>query len=369
MKYAILTIHRKFSGGFKMRELYKKVEEYLDSIDFDSIWTGFSRFNFALYNKSNVYLKNEVILYDHRFSGNTSIEYNGEFIAIWHVDNPLNQDSQLLASDLVHEMFHAFQRTHNENRFPSDLTMLNYPENIENFTIRHSENLLLANAFLADNINVKKAYLDKFISARKYRESIIGDMIKQEYYTETIEGMAEYAGSMALKQFSHEKFINRVNGYIENLQILDERFFDTRRMLYYTGAVFCILLSEIGMNLYHKIGETKNPLFYIVAESFKAEKPSIEFDNKLLSLKTEKYLNDKKLRFEKFFQSHSEETSGDFIICGYDPMNMIKMDDMILCSHFIMLKSENSDESVFIQGPVIVNLKMDSFNEVKSYFK
>jgi len=352
-----------------MRELYKIVDEIIAGLDFDKIWSGFSKFNFALYDKENVYFKDEVIPYDNRFLGNTSIEYNGEFVAIWHVENPHKEDSQTLAADLVHEMFHAFQRTHNESRYPNDLKMLNYPDNMENYAIRHIENLLLTNAFLSDDLSIKKEFLKNFLSARKYRENLIGDIIKQEYYAETIEGMAEYIGSMALKQISHEKYTNRIKGFIENLRVLDNRFFDTRRLSYYTGTVFCILLSEVGINIYHKIGETEKPFFSLIAENSKSEKPIVNINIENLSEMTKKYTNDKKSKFDDFFKTTKEKVSGDYFICGYDPMNMIKVDDMILCSHFVMLKSNDSDEPVFIHGPVVVNLKKGSFNEVCSFVK
>jgi len=59
----------------------------------------------------------------------------------------------------------------------------------------------------------------------------------------------------------------------------------------------------------------------------------------------------------------------DFVICGYDPMNMIKMNDKILCSHFIMLKSKDDDNTVFFQGPVMLNLEKGSANRVLSYIR
>jgi hypothetical protein len=353
-----------------MRELYVRVDEILNRVNFNNIWRGFSKFPFALYDKDNVYLYSEVIPYDHRFLGNTSVEYNGEYIAIWNVDDPLVEDSEILAANLAHEMFHAYQQKNQETRFPSDLILLNYPDSEENFTVKYCENLLLAKAFMAEDINEKNALIAQFISARKYRESLVGDIIIQEYLSETIEGMAEYAGSMALKQISHDKYIKKVNGYIENLQALDGRFFDIRRMLYYTGVIFCISLYEAGINFYHNISNTEHPLFTIVGASAKGEKPIIEIDNILLSQEIKRNTIENKSRFNEFLLLHHEKTDGDFIICGYDPMNMIKTDDMILCSHFIMLKVKNSDdEPVFIQGPVLLNLKKGSFNEVHSYIK
>jgi len=352
-----------------MRELYRIVDEVVDRIDFDELWSGFSKFNFALYDKEAVYFQDEVIPYDNRFLGNTSIEYNGEFIAIWYVENPNKEDSQTLAADLVHEMFHAFQRTHNESRYPHDLKMLDYPDDVDNYAIRHIENVLLADAVLNDDLGVKRELLENYLAMRKYRENLIGDIIKQEYYAETIEGMAEYIGSMALKQISYEKYNDRVKGFIKNLRILDNRFFDTRRLSYYAGAVFCILLSEVGINVHHKIGETEKPLFSLIAENSKVKKPTVNFNIEDLAEKIKKYTNDKKSKFDDFFKTAKEKTEGDYFICGYDPMNMIKIDDMILCSHFVMLKSNDSDEPIFIQGPVVVNLKKGSFNEVCSFVK
>lgn len=352
-----------------MRELYKAVDMILDSLDFERIWPGFTKCNFALYNDNGVYFREEAAQYDQRFLGNTSIEYNGEFIAIWRVDNPTAEDPQLLAADLVHEMFHAFQSVHNESRWPNDLLMLDYPENMDNFALRYSENLLLAHVFLADDTDSKKNFLHRFMSARKYREGVIGDIIKQEYYTETVEGLADYAGSMALKQLSQEKYTGRINSYVEHLQNLDGRFFDIRRMLYFTGALFCIALSEAGMDFHHEIGVTTTPLFCIAAQKSMLEKPSIAFDASLLAAETEQYLHDKRLKLAEFIKTHNERVEGNFTICGYDPMNMVKQDDMILCSHFIMLKDERDDETVFIQGPVAVCLKQGSVNQVSSYIK
>jgi len=352
-----------------MRELYKVVDEIIDSLDFDKIWTGFTKFKFALYDKDNVYFEDKVIPYDNRFLGNTSIEYNGDFIAIWYVENPHKKDSYILAADLVHEMFHAFQRTHGESRYPNDLKMLDYPNNVENYAIRHMENVLLADAILSDELGVKRESLENYIAMRKYRENLIGDIIKQEYYAETIEGMAEYVGSMALKQISYEKYSNRVRGFIENLKTLDNHFFDTRRLSYYAGAVFCILLSETGTSIQHKIGETEKPIFSLITESSRAKKPTININIDDLAEKIEKYTNDKKSKFDDFFKADNKMVEGNYFICGYDPMNMIKIDDRILCSRFVMLKSNDNDEPTFIKGPVVVNLKRNSSNEVCSFVK
>ena len=350
-----------------MRELYAKIDEILGKINFDSIWSGFFRYEFALYNKESVYLQKETIPYDRRFLGNTSIDYNGKFIAVWHVQNPDKEDPEVLAADMVHEMFHAFQKSRKESRFPSDLKMLNYPENEENYAVKHSEHLLLARACSTEDLNEKKDLLKQFMAARKYRESIIGEIIKQEYLSETIEGLADYAGCMALKQISAKKYEERLEEYAKNLEIFDDRFFNIRQMLYYSGALLCIQLSEAGVEFYHEIGATEVPLFDIVAMDTAGEKPALLVESSKIREYMDKNMQAKRSKFEVFLSQHHDEVQYESYICGYDPMNMIKMDDMLLCSHFVMLRNEKETEPKFLQGPVLVNLKSGSHNQVRSY--
>lgn len=76
---------------------------------------------------------------------------------------------------------------------------------------------------------------------------------------------------------------------------------------------------------------------------------------------------DKEERFNAFLKEHNNQVNGDFTICGYDPMNMIKINNMILCYHFIMLHNEQDKESLFIKGPLMLFLKEDTNNQVYSY--
>ena len=352
-----------------MRELYNKVNELIGKIDFTAIWSGFLKHPFALYDKSNVYLQNETIPHDNRFVGNTSIEYDGEYIAIWFVDESEAEDPELLAAAIVHEMFHAFQQSKNEERFPNDLLMLDYPENEENYAVKHCENLLLVNASKAWDIQEKKGHIEQFISARKYRESLIGNIIKQEYLSETIEGMAEYVGCMALRQLAKTKYEARIRNFIDNLSVLDNRFFDIRRMSYYSGAMFCIQLAEAKIDFFHDVGSVERPLFSLIAKEAAAVKPGITVDIELIARHIQAINSEKEAKFKEFLSSHHGKVMFDGFICGYDPMNMIKLSDKILCSHFVMLQDMKQGSPEFIQGPVLVNMKPCSINQVSSYVR
>jgi len=198
---------------------------------------------------------------------------------------------------------------------------------------------------------------------------LIGEFTEQEFLSETFEGMAEYAGCMALKQISPSKYASRLENFIENLQTFNDRFFDIRRVLYYTGAVYCVALSDAGIGFSHSVGGTDRSLFDITSENASAEKPGIEIDNHIVSDSIRQYLGNKKQIIENYLSSHNDEVLIDSYIYGYDPMNMIKMENEILCNHFVMFMKKDEDEPVFVQGPVLVRLKEGSTNEVISYIK
>lgn len=283
-----------------MHKLYNEVQTIINKINFEDIWNGFLKFKFALYDDSKVYFLDSTIPIDNRFLGNTAIDYNGEIVAIWEIHNPLEEDAELLASNLVHEMFHAFQKSKKESRFPNDLIMLNYPETLVNSKTKHIENQLLVKAYLTENTAERKELLKKFMSVRKYRSDLIGDIINQEFLTETIEGMAEYAGCIALKQISTEKYNKRIHEYIDNLMAVDDSFFNHRRMLYFSGTIFCLLMASINIDFWHEIGKTNTSLFRLVSNSVKAEEPRLDNDNSELIHNLIKHRKNKIVIFDYF---------------------------------------------------------------------
>ena len=68
-------------------KLYSEIETIHSKIDFDKIWKGFSCVDFALYDQETVILKDKTIPWDQRFLGNTVIDFNGNYIAIWELES------------------------------------------------------------------------------------------------------------------------------------------------------------------------------------------------------------------------------------------------------------------------------------------
>ena len=92
-----------------LNELYYEINELLKKIDFNNLWDGFKPLKFALYNDKECFYNGEYIEKTDSFLANTSINYQGEVIAIWKVMEEM--DPILLTSKMVHEMYHGFQNT------------------------------------------------------------------------------------------------------------------------------------------------------------------------------------------------------------------------------------------------------------------
>lgn len=76
-----------------MRTLYEKIEGLLEQVPFEDICAGFGRCDFAIYDSGHVWMSQEVILWDRRFVGNTAIDFEGEYIAIFYVEDPQQVDA------------------------------------------------------------------------------------------------------------------------------------------------------------------------------------------------------------------------------------------------------------------------------------
>lgn len=327
-------------------------------IDFDSLFPGFRRYRFALYTDETVCLDGEVRAWDERFRGNTSLLFEGEYIAIWNVGADPIEDMDMLACSLAHEMFHCHQNTLGESRFPSDLTLLNYPEDAENFALKYQENCFLADAYEHSDAEA----FGRFAAIRNRRFEKYPRMVREELKTETLEGVAEYISLKALESLSEDKFREKVRDYLKRIRSESELQFDIRRISYYTGTVFYLCLDRLGYGVRNEIGSEltvyeQNP----VPEAEEIPLRSCEF----IETAYARLAGDRNRKIEEHIASERyTECGGE--ICGYDPMNMFRSGDLIYCSHFIMLRI-NGEVEMFPRK-IVLQLKAGSDNEIKGYY-
>ena len=340
-------------------QLYGEVDEILNTLNFDELFQGFYKYRFALYNQREIVLDGKVMHYQEDFRGNTAKEYEGEYIAIWDVGFAPVVDVERLAYCLVHEMFHCHQFTNQKEGYPNDLDLLNYPEDVENFIRKYNENRYLAKAYEKKD----KELLRKFDYIRNQRFQQYPASLSQEWKVEGLEGMAEYIGLKALEQINPARFEAVVRDYLGKLRGESNLLFDVRRISYYVGAVYFLCMEKLGRPVSFEWDNAKtiyeqNP---INSNGCVAEVINCDFIGE----------NQKKriLEKEEKLQAHMEaaeyiECKG--IICGYDPMNMFRLRDMIYCSHFVVLHIDGEMKN--INSAVVLRLEEGTNRNIVGYY-
>ena len=336
-----------------LNKIYKETNSILDKLNFDELWKDFKKYNFALYDDEKVYFGDSEIPVDNRFLGNTTIDNNGEKIAIWKVADSDLENLKVFASNIVHEMFHAFQLENNESRFPNDLKGLNKPLDIEYYQMKKQEGILLVNAIENCDMKSKFSNLEKIITLREKRLELYRDSTEYEFSIETVEGTAEYVGTKSLGKFDKEKYEKCISKYME--MIVDNKIiFDTRRYSYFYGALLLILVDSLNIKVSQEIeNNDKTIMEDLMGIIEKRRKIKDIPDDVALEENLHIYFNNIRIEFEKFYARDIGNHPGLYKIVGYDPMNMYKLKDKILHKHFVSLRHNSTNKTELIKGPVI----------------
>lgn len=337
---------------------YRDVSGILDALDFASLFPGFRRYSFALYSSREICLNGVLLPYNEVFRGNTSILYEGEYIAIWNLELDPVEDPERLACALVHEMFHCHQYAQQERRFPSDLLLLQSPADLSYCTRRFQENGCLADAYESADM----AALGAFSAIREQRLRTYPAMVMQELKAETIEGTAEYVGLKALEQISRGKYRAEVQNTLQLLRAESRLQFDIRRVCYYAGALFLLCLERLGLELHSEPHSSRT-----VYEQNRIPPAALPLPRSYPALaqlcaalaQEQQALLDRHI-------SRASYTTCRGRICGYDPMNMFRLGDRIYCSHFVSLQLDGQTQT--FTRPIVLVLQEGSVDRVVGYY-
>lgn len=366
-----------------LSKVYQKVDGLLDQINYKEIWEGFSRKKLYLYQKEWVCGKEGTFPWNESFVGNTTIVWKDEQVAIWKIseDTKVEDDEEMknLVAGLVHEMFHAFQMERKEGRFPDDLKRLTCRETAEDWYYE-----MKCNQFLSQSVKYLMQEYDKdknqteelsnlfeqCVDIRRKHLSLNADLVEQIELLETAEGMAEYAGCMALKQLSGELFARRIEDYGRKIIDTEYLFNHERTSAYLFGMLFLLVARAAGYDLKHQIGVETNSIGGCIRKQMDETKLlEIEEWRKKLQQKEEWKMR----QFEEFLSKESvreddqeDDREGDFTIIGYDPMNMVRIENQILCKTFLRLEDDNKEAVTFFE-PVLLTMKPYSANQVSGY--
>lgn len=225
-----------------MKSIHHEISLRLGKLDFNNIYPGLHPFRFALYNDERVCFGDTEIPRDDRFTGNTAIQFEGQWTAIWKLSGP-PADLDRLTAKIVHEMFHAYQ---GEAGFPQsrdEVVGAFYPRERRNFELKYREDLLLAE--LTERFVLSK--WNEFIALRARRFGLYPEAAENDLYWEEQEGLAVYAEWQALKDLNPELYRKALAGAVSNISS-PEKVFDVRLLSYTLGALIQTLLAAQGLD-------------------------------------------------------------------------------------------------------------------------
>ncbi|HML46535.1 MAG TPA: hypothetical protein PKE04_07275 [Clostridia bacterium] len=335
-----------------LQEAHRAVADRLSRLSFETIWTGFAPAPFALYDEGTVCLAGREMPRDNAFWGCTAIEYEGELLAIWHLEEDPVQDLDVLAANLVHEMFHVHQLRREERRFPNELDALRAPEDPAYHQDRYREAWSLRRAWdalRADRPDLARQCLRTLSEQRLRRQAREGAAMRYELYAETFEGSAEYCGLRALGMLAPDRYERRIDRDLDWLT-QPEHLLDRRRFAYFFGALSMLLLEALGIGFDKTVGgET---LFWEDASRrLRGEDPADGLEAVCNAL-------DERARTQAALLAAAADSSrsseeGDFRLAGFDPMNWFAKGERVYHKVFVKLMDASTKRELFLHGPAV----------------
>lgn len=322
-----------------MIPIYQEIFNRIQKIDFTSIFPGFYSFEFALYNKKTVYFQTRSVNWNEHFIGNTAIEWEGKYIAIWNLEY-IHDDLDVFTSKIIHEMFHAYQMTNQESRFPNEIRGLDYDYHEELLRYKLAESKILVQSYQSLSIEDFKC----FLSLRKYRYKQNQNNIEYESKIECVEGCAVYVEWQALKQLSEAKFQDGLEREINSLYDL-KSYLPIRRISYTIGALYLLVSDALEIDLDKTILDNSTPFDIQLLNQF----PSIPNIMKVEPINPQPIL-DYYQNIQLEIEETIEKSSNHFIfetITGLDPMNTKKIENQLLASHFLRVHHQGKDRFIF----------------------
>ncbi len=238
--------------------LHAQVKQAILTLDFDAIWPGFRPLRFALYDNERCCFDGRYIDKTDEFCANTSIVYQGEQIAIWMLQEEM--EIPVLASKIVHEMFHGYQNIMGWDCWPNELEALyKYEYNAENLSLKLYENKLL----LALLEHFDDSIMKELLAHRKRRSMRFPYEFSYESKVEEIEGTANYVEWQALKQLDKNKadeFVKQMYARMTKAEYL----FPVRISCYYSGALMIDVLRHAEI---YSFSATKRPVISSILEN------------------------------------------------------------------------------------------------------
>ncbi len=334
-----------------LEKLYCKTKSLIDSVDFSGLWRGFHPMKFALYDETRCFFDGGYVEKNEQFLANTSIFYQGEYIAIWNVMEEL--DPAVLAPKLIHEMFHAFQNEQGESRFPNELDALwNYRYDAEYLSAKLEENRLLVGLVKKFDSNS----FAKLAALRKWRHAADAYASSYEMAEEQIEGTAAYVELKVLGQLSQESFLSLRNKMTAEITRA-ENLFPIRVVSYSVGALLFLVLKENELLDFETFSDT--PATASLLEIPTEELAEVETDSEV-SMTLEQYQRETEAIVTAAVKQGDCAAQGYFDLLMLNIYNARRWGRYLVTTYFVMYA--DGEEKVTLHGNFV--LEMDGERKI-----
>ena len=238
-----------------LETLHREISKTISELDLNSVWPGFAPLPFALFDAEKCFFDGRYVEKTDAFCANTSILYEGRQIATWMAAEEL--ETSVLASKLVHEMFHGYQTTRGWDCWPNEIEALyRSAYSAEHLSVRLRENALLVS--LLERFD--GGAFRELLSLRRLRSEQFPYEFAYECKTEEIEGTANYIEWQVLKQLDARKADELAQRMCAALT-KPASMFPIRISCYSSGALLVAALLAAGI---HPFDATERPVLFRV---------------------------------------------------------------------------------------------------------
>lgn len=335
-----------------LKSLYYQVKEAISSLDFERIWPGFKPLKFALYDEGSCFFDGRYIQKTEEFCANTSIPYRGEQIAIWMVAEKL--EIPVLASKLVHEMFHGYQTLNGWDCWPNEMEALfRYRYLPENLSLKLRENELLLR--LLDRFD--KGDYEALLSSRKTRSEQYPYEFLYESRVEEIEGSANYVEWQVLKQLAPEKALG-LTDQMRSVMTKPAYLFPIRISSYYTGALMIQARLQAGDYIFAPAERPGIMGLLQAAGSSDSGLAPVEESLKAVSKAVQAYNQNTREIIQSALDLNEVVLQGPLELVALNIYDARHLDGFLTSTYFLMVKE--GDENRMLQGNFVIRMRNEN---------
>lgn len=318
-----------------LETLYFEVKETIDRLKFDDLWRGFSPVKFALYDaKRCIYDRNEIPK-PKDFVANTSVWYEGEQIAIWHVMEPM--DVVTLTTKIIHEMFHAYQTSQGESRFPKEMEALSrYQYDEGNLSLKYEENQLLVDMAIRFTPERYRAFKAKRFHRRKHYPY----EFHYEASIEEIEGAAQYVELRALELLDQELYRKRVTSLKQRIQDV-EKIVPIRVRCYDVGAMLFQVLKKNNLLDFENLVDVLTAERMLDADD---ERPLTMEVNPIIATALEEYRSETKEMIHHGLTHGTLIDQGELELLGVNIYDARFLEGDIISTYFVWYEKDGQEQ-------------------------